>query len=53
MALEGHIDGLVVSTGHPPSGELLELDDEDWRSGLDLVLLSVITAGEAHHTPYA
>ena len=41
MALEGHIDGLVVSTGHPPSGELLELDDEDWRSGLDLVLLSV------------
>jgi NAD(P)-dependent dehydrogenase (short-subunit alcohol dehydrogenase family) len=41
MALEGHLDGLIVSTGHPPSGELLELDDEDWRCGLDLIFLSV------------
>lgn len=41
MSLEGHLDGVVISTGHPPSGELLELEDEDWRSGLELVLLAV------------
>ena len=23
IALDGHIDGMVISTGHPPSGELL------------------------------
>lgn len=38
----GRIDGVVNNTGHPPSGELLELSDEDWRKGLDLVLLNVV-----------
>ena len=37
----GRIDGVVVSTGHPPKGELLALSDEDWHRGLDLILLSV------------
>ncbi len=41
LALQGHIDGLVISTGHPPSGELLELNEQDWRTGLDLILLAV------------
>ena len=31
----------MVSTGHPPKGELLALSDEDWHRGLDLILLSV------------
>ncbi len=38
----GRIDALVNNTGHPPKGDLLSLSDEDWYSGLDLLLLSVI-----------
>jgi NAD(P)-dependent dehydrogenase (short-subunit alcohol dehydrogenase family) len=38
----GRIDGVVNSTGHPPSGEILELTDEDWHGTLDLVLLNVV-----------
>lgn len=38
----GRIDAVVNHTGHPPKGPLLEIPDEDWHSGLDLVLLNVI-----------
>lgn len=38
----GRIDAVVNNTGHPPKGELLEISDEDWYSGIDLVLLNVI-----------
>lgn len=38
----GRIDAVINSTGHCAKGELLELTDEDWHSGLDLVLLNVI-----------
>jgi NAD(P)-dependent dehydrogenase (short-subunit alcohol dehydrogenase family) len=38
----GRIDAVVNSTGHCPKGELLELTDENWHSGLELVLLNVI-----------
>jgi NAD(P)-dependent dehydrogenase (short-subunit alcohol dehydrogenase family) len=38
----GRIDGAVLSTGHPPKGGLLDLTDEQWHAGLDLVLLPVI-----------
>lgn len=38
----GRIDAVVNSTGHCPKGDLLELTDENWHSGLDLVLLNVI-----------
>ncbi len=38
----GHIDGVVNNTGHPPKGDLLKLTDDQWRFGLDLVLLNVI-----------
>ncbi len=43
-ALEQHgrIDALVNNTGHPPKGALLDLTDEDWRAGLDMVLLNVV-----------
>src|SRR3712207_4848402 len=33
------IDGVVNSTGHPASGELLELTDEQWHATLNLVVL--------------
>lgn len=38
----GHIDAVVNNTGHPPKGELLEITDDDWHLGMDLVLLNVI-----------
>ncbi len=38
----GRIDGAVLSTGHPPKGELLALTDDDWRKGLDLIILNVV-----------
>lgn len=38
----GGIDNVVANTGHPPKGPLLEIPDEDWHAGLDLVLLHVV-----------
>jgi NAD(P)-dependent dehydrogenase (short-subunit alcohol dehydrogenase family) len=38
----GRIDGVVNSTGHPPSGGILDLTDDEWYEALDLVLLNVV-----------
>jgi len=38
----GRIDALLNITGHCPKGDILELTDEDWHSGLDLALLNVV-----------
>jgi NAD(P)-dependent dehydrogenase (short-subunit alcohol dehydrogenase family) len=38
----GRIDAVVNHTGHPPKGDLLEIADEDWDRGNDLVLLPVV-----------
>ena len=38
----GRIDGVVNSTGHPASGEILELTDEQWHEALNLVVLNVV-----------
>ena len=38
----GRIDAVVNNTGHPAKGELLELTDDDWRAGLDLLILNVV-----------
>ena len=38
----GGIDNVVANTGHPPKGPLLEIPDEDWHTGLDLVLLHLV-----------
>jgi NAD(P)-dependent dehydrogenase (short-subunit alcohol dehydrogenase family) len=42
MERYGRIDAVVNNTGHPPAGPLLELTDDEWRIGLELVLLNVI-----------
>jgi NAD(P)-dependent dehydrogenase (short-subunit alcohol dehydrogenase family) len=39
----GRIDGVVNSTGHPASGEVLELSDGQWHEALDLVVLNVVS----------
>jgi NAD(P)-dependent dehydrogenase (short-subunit alcohol dehydrogenase family) len=41
MERYGRIDAVVNNTGHPPSGQILEIPDADWHKGLDLVLLTV------------
>ncbi|MFN4165882.1 MAG: SDR family oxidoreductase [Ferrovibrio sp.] len=38
----GRIDAVVNSTGHPPKGPLLELDDAAWLTGFELVHLAVV-----------
>lgn len=38
----GRIDAVVNNTGHPPSGDILDISDEEWYEGLDLVLLNTI-----------
>jgi NAD(P)-dependent dehydrogenase (short-subunit alcohol dehydrogenase family) len=38
----GRVDGVVNSTGHPASGEILELTDQQWHEALDLVVLNVV-----------
>jgi NAD(P)-dependent dehydrogenase (short-subunit alcohol dehydrogenase family) len=38
----GRIDAVVNNTGHPASGDLLDITDDDWYEGMDLVLLNVI-----------
>jgi NAD(P)-dependent dehydrogenase (short-subunit alcohol dehydrogenase family) len=38
----GRIDGVVNSTGHPPTGEILDLTDGQWHEALDLVVLNVV-----------
>ena len=38
----GRVDAVVNNTGHPPTGDLLDITDEEWHGGLDLVLLNVV-----------
>lgn len=38
----GRIDSLVINTGHPPKGDLLDLSDEQWQDGMELVLMNVV-----------
>jgi len=42
MAEYGRVDAVVNNTGHPPKGSLLEISDEAWHQGLDMVMLNVI-----------
>jgi NAD(P)-dependent dehydrogenase (short-subunit alcohol dehydrogenase family) len=37
----GRIDAVVNNTGHPPKGDLLAIEDEQWHAGLDLIVLNV------------
>jgi len=38
----GRIDAVVNNTGHPATGDLLDITDEEWHEGLDLVLLNTV-----------
>jgi NAD(P)-dependent dehydrogenase (short-subunit alcohol dehydrogenase family) len=38
----GRVDAVVNSTGHPPTGDILDITDQEWHAGLDLVVLNVV-----------
>lgn len=38
----GRIDVVINNTGHPPKGRLLELSDDAWREGYELILESAM-----------
>jgi NAD(P)-dependent dehydrogenase (short-subunit alcohol dehydrogenase family) len=38
----GRLDAVVNNTGHAAKGDLLALTDDDWHTGLDLLLLNVV-----------
>ncbi len=38
----GRIDAVVNNTGHPATGEILEISDDDWHAALDLVVMNVV-----------
>ncbi|WP_435318164.1 SDR family oxidoreductase [Haloarchaeobius sp. TZWSO28] len=38
----GRVDVVVNNTGHPATGDLLDITDEEWHEGLDLVLLNTV-----------
>lgn len=40
----GRIDAVVNNTGHPATGDLLKISDDEWHDGLDLVLLNTVRA---------
>ena len=42
MESYGRIDAVINNTGHPPKGALLDISDEEWHQGLDMVMLNVI-----------
>lgn len=42
MAAYGRVDAVVNHTAHPPKGALLDIADDDWHLGLEMMLLNVI-----------
>ena len=42
LARYGRIDAVVNNTGHPPKGDLLDISDDDWHLGLDMLVLNVV-----------
>ena len=42
MSRWGRVDAVVNNTGHAAKGDLLEITDEEWLEGLDLLLLNVV-----------
>ena len=38
----GRIDALVNSAGHGPRAAILDITDEQWRTGMDVYLMNVI-----------
>jgi NAD(P)-dependent dehydrogenase (short-subunit alcohol dehydrogenase family) len=42
VAAFGRVDAVVNHTGHPPKGDLLDIADESWDLGNEMMVLSVV-----------
>ena len=42
MEKYGRIDAVINNTGHPPKGDLLDISDGDWHTGMDMVMMNVV-----------
>ncbi len=42
MGRYGRVDAIVNNTGHAAKGDLLDISDNSWHEGLDLLLLNVV-----------
>lgn len=42
MSTHGRIDAVVNMAGHPPKGDLLDISDENWTLGSDMMVLSLV-----------
>ena len=42
LSTYGRIDAVVNFAGHPPKGDLLDISDENWALGNDMMVMSVI-----------
>ena len=42
MDTYGRVDVVVNNTGHPAKGELNELSDDEWYTGMDIILMNVV-----------
>jgi NAD(P)-dependent dehydrogenase (short-subunit alcohol dehydrogenase family) len=42
MEKYGRIDAVLNHTGHPPKGDLLDIEDDKWTLGNDMMVLSVV-----------
>lgn len=42
LSTYGSVDAVVISTGHPAKGDVLQLPAADWHAGLDLVLMPLL-----------
>lgn len=42
MTTYGRIDAVVNHTGHPPKGDLLDITDEQWTLGSNMMVLSLV-----------
>ena len=38
----GRVDAVINGAGHGPKGDVLEISDDDWHTGLDYYLLNII-----------
>jgi 3-oxoacyl-[acyl-carrier protein] reductase len=45
----GRLDHLVTSAGGPPSGEFLDIPEEEWYAAYDLLVMSVVRTLSAAH----
>jgi 3-oxoacyl-[acyl-carrier protein] reductase len=47
MARFGRVDGALISTGGPPAGRILQVDDNDWSRSFETIMLGGLRIAKA------